>query len=194
MNSPILRIRLGLLAFLLPLLGATAADQAPGRAALQSVADRKPAPDFELKDSYGRTIKLKDYQGKVVLLDFWATWCHGCKEEIPWFSKFEKKYGSRGFAVVGVSMDEGGWGVVNPFLASIKARYPMLLGDNLTAQQYGIKSLPDAFLIDGQGRIAAAYSAELVNKHDVETNIRTLLSERSPRDTLASEYDRIGLK
>jgi peroxiredoxin len=140
------------------------------------VADRKPAPNFSLDSSSGRKIELKDYRGKVILLDFWATWCHGCKEEIPWFSKFDKKYGAKGFAVIGVSMDEGGWRVVNPFLAGIKVHYPMLLGDKPTAEQFGINALPDAFLIDREGRIAATYKTGLVNKDDVEANIRLLLS------------------
>jgi thiol-disulfide isomerase/thioredoxin len=115
---------------------------------------------------------------KWFLLDFWATWCHGCEEEIPWFSKFERTYRARGFGVVGVSMDEGGWKIVNPFLSDVKVPYAMLLGDNPTAQRYGIKPLPDTLLIDRHGRIAATYMAVLVNKDDVEANIRTLLSER----------------
>ena len=156
---------------------ASAADQPGVRAVLQSAKERKPAPEFALRDSSGKTVRLKNYRGKVVLLDFWATWCHGCKEEIPWFSKFDRKYGSKGFAVIGVSMDEGGWQVVNPFIVSTKAHYPMLLGDKPTAEQFGIGALPDTFLIDREGRIAATYKAGLVNKEDVEANIRALLSK-----------------
>jgi peroxiredoxin len=180
MNNSSVRINVALAStlILVSLWGTAHADQPTVRAVLQSAKDRKPASGFALKDSSGRTVTLKDYRGKVVLLDFWATWCHGCKEEIPWFSEFERAYGAKGFAVVGVSMDEGGWGVVNPFLAGIKVPYPMLLGNNLTAQQYGIKSLPDSFLIDRQGRIAAAYTKGLVNKDDVEANIRALLVKR----------------
>jgi thiol-disulfide isomerase/thioredoxin len=98
---------------------APAAAQPAVRAALQPANERKPAPEFTLQDSSGRTVQLKDYHGKVVLLDFWATWCHGCKQEIPWFSEFEKTYGAQGLAVVGVSMDEEGWKVLKPFLAEI---------------------------------------------------------------------------
>src|SRR5450755_4658269 len=79
------------------------------RAELRPAKDRKPAPAFILKDSAGKSVKLSKYRGKVVLLDFWATWCHGCKEEIPWFAEFQKTYGPRGFAVVGVSLDDDGW-------------------------------------------------------------------------------------
>jgi thiol-disulfide isomerase/thioredoxin len=70
----------------------------PIRVAVQAASDRKPAPEFALKDSNGRTVTLKNYRGKVVLLDFWATWCHGCKEEIPAFSELQTKYRSNGLA------------------------------------------------------------------------------------------------
>src|SRR5712671_2004016 len=83
---------------------------------VKAEADRRPAPDFALKDADGKTVHLSDYKGKVVLLDFWATWCAPCKIEIPWFMEFEQQLKDRGFAVVGVSMDEDGWGVVKPYL------------------------------------------------------------------------------
>jgi peroxiredoxin len=157
---------------------AAAADRPAARAVLQSAKERRPAPNFVLKDSSGKTAKLRNYRGKVILLDFWATWCHGCKEEIPWFSEFQRTFGPKRFAVVGVSMDEGGWAVVKPFLANTKVPYRILLGDDPTAQQYGIKSLPETFLIDRKGRIAAAYTTGLVDKDDVEANIKILLSRR----------------
>src|SRR6266702_719356 len=138
-------------ALLLALAGiATNADQPAVRAILQPASERKTAPPFALKDSSGKTITLKTYRGEVVLLDFWATWCTGCKKEIPWFSEFQRKYGEKGFAMVGVSLDEGGWNVLKPFLAENKVPYRMLLGDEPTAQRYGIANLPDTFLIDRQ--------------------------------------------
>ena len=162
---------------LMVVAAASAATQSTGRAALQPAAERKPAPDFSLRDAAGKTAKLKHYRGKVVLLDFWATWCTGCKKEIPWFSAFEKTYHGRGLAVVGVSMDDEGWKVVKPFLAENHVPYRMLLGDNTTAKVYGIENLPDTFLIDRKGRVAAAYRAVLVDKDDIEVNIKALLSK-----------------
>src|SRR2546427_11685263 len=104
MISTSVRINPKLASALIFILGgvAAAAGQATIRAPLQSTAERKPAPNFALKDASGRTVKLKGYRGKVILLDFWATWCGGCKEEIPWFSEFQTRYGAKGFAVVGV--------------------------------------------------------------------------------------------
>jgi peroxiredoxin len=173
MNPRVLRIVLLALACC-----GTAAAQPATRAALQPANARKPAPDFALQDSSGKTVHLADYRGKVVLLDFWATWCHGCKMEIPWFSEFEKSYGARGLAVVGVSMDEGGWKVVKPFLAETHVPYRMLLGDDAMAKRYGIGNLPDTFLIDRQGRVAAVYKEGLVDKDDVEANIKSMLAKQ----------------
>ena len=155
-----------------------AAEQPSIRASLQPVKERKPAPEFALKDSSGKTVNLKDYRGKVVLLDFWATWCHGCKQEIPWFSEFERTYGAKGLAVVGVSMDVGGWKVLRPFLAETPVPYRMLLGDEATAKLYGIETMPDTFLIDRHGNVAAAYRAGLVDKDNLEANIKALVSKR----------------
>jgi len=168
----------GVSALLLVLAGAAAAaDQPAVRAALEAANERKPAPDFALKDASGKIANLKQYHGKVVLLDFWATWCTGCKQEIPWFTEFQKTYGKKGFAVVGVSLDEDGWKVLKPFLAEHQIPYRMLLGDDATAKRYGIDNMPDTFLIDRQGRVAAAYRAGLVDRDDVERNIKALLAK-----------------
>jgi peroxiredoxin len=174
MNTPIDLLRAT--ALLLALTGA-AAGQPTLRAPLQPENERKPAPNFVLKDSSGKTVSLKKLHGKVVLLDFWATWCHGCKEEIPWFSEFEKTYRAKGLAVVGVSMDDG-WSVVKSFLAETHVPYRIVLGNDETTKQYGIGNMPDAFLIDRHGKVAAAYMAGLVDKDDVEANIKAILSKR----------------
>jgi len=86
MNGPSLRINPACIAALLLALAGAAAGQPVVRVSLRPANERKPAPAFALKDSFGKTAELKDYRGKVVLVDFWATWCHGCKQEIPWFS------------------------------------------------------------------------------------------------------------
>ena len=137
--------------------------------------DRKPAPEFSLKDADGKTVHLADYKGKVVLLDFFATWCGPCKIEIPWFMEMERKNKDRGFAVLGVSMDDEGWEVVKPFLADLGVNYRVVIGNDATAGMYGgVDALPTTFLIDREGRIAAAHVG-LTSRKDFEDGVEQLL-------------------
>ena len=145
------------------------------RAAVKAETTRNPAPEFSLKDADGKVVKLSDYKGKVVLLNFWATWCGPCKIEIPWFMEFEQNYRDKGFAVLGVSMDEEGWSVVKPYVTQHKVNYRMVIGDDLTAQKYGgVESLPTSFLIDREGRTAAVHVG-LVSKKVYQDDIAQLL-------------------
>jgi len=146
------------------------------KAAVKPDHERKPAPDFTLRDSNGSQVKLSDYRGKVVLLDFWATWCGPCKVEIPWFMEFEKTYKDQGFAVLGVSMDEDGWNAVKPYIQEHKMNYRVLLGDDATSQIYGgLDSLPTTFLIDRAGRIAKVHIGLETGKDGFQHEISSLL-------------------
>ena len=141
---------------------------------------RKPAPDFALKDSNGATVKLSDYKGKAVLLDFWATWCGPCKIEIPWFTEFEQTYKNRGFAVLGVSMDEDGWEVVKPYLQEHRVNYRVVLGNDEVGQAFGgVDSLPTTFLIDRSGRIAFVHIGLSTSKDGFKNEISQLLDARA---------------
>ena len=147
-------------------------------AALKPAKDRKAAPDFTLKDALGRTFKLSEYKGKVVLLNFWATWCGPCKIEIPWFIEFEQKYKDKGFAVLGVSMDEEGWEVVRPYIEKSKVNYRIAIGNDEMAQLYGgVDSLPTSFLVDKEGRVASVHVG-LVSKSDYENEINELFGAK----------------
>jgi peroxiredoxin len=137
--------------------------------------DRKAAPDFTLKDADGKSVKLSDYKGKVVLLNFWATWCGPCKIEIPWFMDFEQTYKDKNFAVLGVSLDEDGWDAVKPYIALKKINYRVMIGTEQLAQLYGdVDSLPTTFMIDREGRVAAVHVG-LVSKSDYTHDILNLL-------------------
>lgn len=136
--------------------------------------DRKPAPDFTLEDADGKSVTLSSLKGRVVLLNFWATWCGGCKVEIPWFVAFEKKYTNRGLAIVGVSMDDDGWKSVRPFLAQHEVNYPIVIGNDNLGKQFGLKSMPMTLLIDRNGKIAATH-AGLIAKDDYQAEIEALL-------------------
>lgn len=147
------------------------------RAAVKDDKDRKGAPDFVLKDAEGKAVRLSDFRGKVVLLDFWATWCGPCQVEIPWFIEFQRKHKSDGLEVIGVSMDDDGWASVKPFLAEKHVNYRVLIGDEKTGDQYGgVEALPTTFLIDRAGRIASVHVG-LAGKKDFEDAIETLLKD-----------------
>jgi peroxiredoxin len=148
---------------------------------LKSQGQRKPAPNFSLKDSDGNAVNLADYRGKVVLVNFWATWCGPCEAEIPWFIEFEKKYKDQGFAVLGVSMDDDGWKSVRPYIASHKINYRVMIGSEVVSAQFGeIESLPTSFVLDRAGRIASNHIG-LVDKVDYQNEIVKLLED--PKNT-----------
>lgn len=156
------------------LLAACTSPSGSGRSSLKPERERNRAPNFSLKDANGKTVQLSDYRGKVVLLNFWATWCGPCKIEIPWFVEFERQHKSQGFAVVGVSMDEDGWQTVKPFIADLGINYRILLGNDSVAQIFGgVDSLPTSFLIDRDGRIAASHVG-LVSKSKYENELQQL--------------------
>lgn len=143
---------------------------------LKPANERKTAPELGLEDSVGKQANLRDYRGKVVVLDFWATWCHGCKEEIPWFAEFQRKYGDQDLRVIGVSLDDEGWKVVKPFIKAASVPYRIVLGNDATAKAYGIGNMPDTFLIDREGRIAAT-NIGMVDRSGLEKNIQVLLQK-----------------
>lgn len=137
---------------------------------------RPTLSDFELSDSSGALARLSDYRGKVVLLNFWATWCGPCRTEIPWFIEFEDAYRNRGFAVLGVSCDDEGWEIVQPFLAERGVNYRVVWDDRDVASNYDVSSLPVTLLIDRKGRLAAAHRG-LVPRAGLEDEIGGLLAE-----------------
>ena len=154
-----------------------AAESQDPDAGLKPAGKRKPAPGFDLKDANGAAVKLADFKGKVVLVNFWATWCGPCKVEIPWFIEFQQKYKDRDFAVLGVSMDDDGWKSVRPYLDAHKINYPVVIGNQLISDQYGsIDSLPTSFIVDRQGRIAAIHIG-LAEKGEYQNEILKLLDD-----------------
>lgn len=138
---------------------------------------RKKAPDFELKNADGRTVRLSDYAGKVVLLDFWATWCTPCKVSVPWFNELQAKYADRGFTVLGIAMDADGWTAVKPFVENMRIDYPVVLGSSRVAYLYGdVEELPLAFFIDRSGRVAAIHLGP-ASKKEYEKVVQKLLDQ-----------------
>lgn len=154
-------------------------------AKLIASTDRKPAPSFDLVSETGKKMRLTDYRGKVLLLNFWATDCGGCVLEIPSFIALETAYRAEGFTAVGVSMDisyenlkdaDEAWGKVRPFVLSHNINYPILMGDQSLLNAYALNAFPATYLIDKSGRIAAVYVG-VVSKDNVKANVKSLLLE-----------------
>jgi len=119
------------------------------------------APDFSVADLSGRTLQLSRYRGKVVLLNFWATWCAPCRSEIPRFTDLQNKYGGEGLQIIGISLDDDPRGV-REFCEQLRVNYPIAIGDAKLAEQYGgILGLPVSFLIGRDGRIYAKDAGEM---------------------------------
>jgi cytochrome c biogenesis protein CcmG/thiol:disulfide interchange protein DsbE len=122
---------------------------------------------------------LSDYKGKVVVLDFWATWCTGCKVEIPWFMEFQSKYKSQGLETIGAAMDDEGWEKVQPYVDEHPFNYPIVAGNAAAlAKTLNIVGLPLTILIDRNGRIVDSH-AGVVDKDAWEQEVRALLQERA---------------
>jgi thiol-disulfide isomerase/thioredoxin len=138
-----------------------------GGARMDAKIAGKPAPDLKLKDLSGKDVALADYKGKVVFVNFWATWCDPCRVEIPWLIAMQNKYGPRGFTVVGIAMDDEGKTAVAPFLdkerfdvdgQKLPMNYPILLGNDEAADKFGgILGYPSSFLISRDGKIITKF-------------------------------------
>jgi cytochrome c biogenesis protein CcmG/thiol:disulfide interchange protein DsbE len=147
--------------------------------AVRPVKERKPAPDFTLKDASGASVKLSDYRGKVVLLNFWATWCGPCKIEMPWFVELQNQYASQGLQILGVAMDDASKEDIGKFAKEMGVNYPILIGKESVGDQYGgVPALPESFLISRDGKIVDKIIG-LRGKAEIEDSVKKALDTRA---------------
>jgi len=125
--------------------------------------DAKPAPQLTLKDLDGKEVSLEQYRGKVVLVNFWATWCEPCQVEIPWLIEMQQKYSAQGFTILGIAMDEDGASIVTPWVQKERfdvngtksaMNYPIVIGNDAAADKFGgLLGYPTSVLISRDGKI-----------------------------------------
>ena len=142
------------------------------------------APDFSVKDMSDKNVSFEDYKGKVVLVNFWATWCTPCQEEIPELIAMQDKYGSKGFTVLGLAMDEEGKSIVAPFVAKerydvggqkLPMNYPIVIGNDSVAEKFGgLLGLPTSVLVSRDGKVLKRVTG-IINEEDISKQIEGAL-------------------
>jgi len=138
----------------------------------------QPAPEFALQSLDNKTVRLSDFRGKAVLLNFWATWCEPCKIEMPWFVELQKQYGPEGLQIIGISADEGdSKDEVAKFATNMGVNYPILLGKESVETAYGgVQFLPSTFYIGRDGKVVDRVFG-LKGKGEIEASIKRALAE-----------------
>jgi peroxiredoxin len=132
------------------------------------------APDFTLQDMNGKTVRLSDQKGKVVLIEFWATWCPPCRTAVPVLELLYKAYRDKGLVVLAVSMDEGGWDQVASFIAEHHLTFTVLKGTDRVAEKYRVRAIPMMLILNREGKIAKRYLG-MGTDEEVERDIKALL-------------------
>jgi peroxiredoxin len=136
--------------------------------------EHRLAPAFERADLAGRKVRLKDYRGKVVLLNFWATWCASCQVELPRFAEWQKRYGAQGLQVLAVSMDDNA-APVRRTVRRLRLNYPIVVGDAKLGEEYGgVLGLPVTYLVDREGKIVKRIKGE-TDLRVLETEVKQVL-------------------
>jgi thiol-disulfide isomerase/thioredoxin len=141
----------------------------------QATSQQTTAPAFKLKDINGRSVRLSNYKGKVVLLNFWATWCAPCRAEMPDLVKLQNEYRSKGLQIVGMTYPDYRRAAVGHLARRLKLNYPILLGTRELAGQYGVgEVMPTTIVIDRQGKIRARILG-ILEPDEFEQNVKPLL-------------------
>jgi thiol-disulfide isomerase/thioredoxin len=132
------------------------------------------ASDFTLQDMSGKSVKLSDYKGRVVLIDFWATWCPPCRAAMPGLEKLHKAYKDKGLVVLAISLDMGGWDSVKSFIRDNGITYQVLKGTDDVSDQYQVRTIPMILVLNKEGRITKRYLG-FGSEEDLEKDIKSAL-------------------
>jgi thiol-disulfide isomerase/thioredoxin len=136
---------------------------------------KESAPNFSLKNSSGQAVELAKLHGKVVVVNFWATWCGPCRAEIPGMLDVYQKYRGKGLEIVGISVDRDGWSVINPFVKKLNITYPVVLGNGAVTDAYGgIDAIPTTFFVDRNGQVLLRHVGYM-SKDEFEKAVKSSL-------------------
>jgi peroxiredoxin len=137
------------------------------------------SPNFKVISTTGQTISQDNYRGRVLIIDFFATWCHPCRQSIPYLVEMNRKYGKQGLQILGLSVDEDGERVIKAFADELHITYPLALAGNSAATDFGVRSVPVMYLIDKKGKVAEVYRGSSADiDRAVEQSIKRLLAEK----------------
>src|SRR5580704_18900750 len=172
--------------------GSASSGGASGTAVTDAQGNKPAAPEVTFKDLDGKDVTLASLKGKVVVVNFWATWCDPCREEIPWLIEFQQKYADKGFTLLGVAMDEEGKPVVQPFVQTTPfnvnghpttMNYPIVLGNDDIASKFGgLLGLPTSIVVSRDGKVEKRYIGS-VSKDALEKDIQSLLASPQNGET-----------
>ncbi len=177
-RDPVILIVVAMVISIMLVFGIQKARHTSGSVGGVSKLQGQLAPDFSLTSLDGKTVKLSDFRGQAVLLNFWATWCEPCKIEMPWFVDLQKKYGPQGLQVLGVAMDDASPKEIAGFATKLSVNYPVLIGKEAVGDQYGgIPYLPSTFYISRDGKVVDRVFG-LVSRSEIESNIQKALGQQ----------------
>jgi thiol-disulfide isomerase/thioredoxin len=181
-RDPVVLVVVALVVALMLVFGFKMARHSPGMATGNAQMNGI-APDFTLQSLDGKTVRLSDFRGKPVVLNFWATWCGPCKIEMPWFVDLQKQYGPAGLQFLGVAMDDASSKDIAEFAESMKVNYPILIGKESVGDAYGgVQFLPETFYIDRNGKVVDK-AFGLKGRGEIEDAIKKILAPSSLAQT-----------
>ncbi len=141
------------------------------------VSERKVMHELVMTQLDGGAWRMTEHRGQVVLVNYWATWCGPCREEMPRLVRLSRELGPKGLAVVGVALDDGGEEKVRRFVGELRVNYPVVMTGRLSQIEFGLDGLPATVLVDREGRVAKTYVGA-VREQDFRADVETLLAER----------------